>query len=224
MIIVGADSITRSAMSQDQGWGSYYDKLRDRPPRTIYFPMNPKALESGNMVFLMRSAHESEAISGYHKALAELAPTTPLLRFATLQQQMDDSVGAQRLITLLSNLFAGLALLLSAIGLYGLLASGVAQRTPEIGVRLALGAPRSQVVRMVLYEALRLLGIGILLGAAALTLAVRFVRGMLYGISPFHPTTLIGTAVLLAGVAFLAAVIPARSAASVDPMQALWSE
>jgi ABC-type antimicrobial peptide transport system permease subunit len=134
---------------------------------------------------------------------------------------MDDSVGAQRLVTVLSNFFAGLALFLSAIGLYGLLASSVAQRTSEIGIRLALGAQRSEVVRMILYEALRLLAAGIVLGAVALLFVVRFVRDMLYGVSAFNPATLAGTVALLAAVAFLAALVPARRAASLDPMEAL---
>jgi predicted permease len=199
-----------------------YASLRERPPRTIYFPMNKNTIaQGGNMVFLMRSAHEAEAIAAYRKTLAEFAPTTALLRFATLRQQMDDSVGAQRLVTVLSNFFAGLALFLSAIGLYGLLASSVAQRTSEIGIRLALGAQRSEVVRMILYEALRLLAAGIVLGAVALLFVVRFVRDMLYGVSAFNPATLAGTVALLAAVAFLAALVPARRAASLDPMEAL---
>ena len=149
---------------------------------------------------------------------------TPLLRFATLQQQMDDSLGAQRLITLMSQLFGGLALFLSALGLYGLLSSSVAQRTGEIGVRIALGAQRGAVLRMILYEALRLLAAGILLGSLALLLTVRLIRGLLYGVSPFDPTALVSTGSLLGGVILAAAIIPALRAATVDPIRALRME
>jgi len=199
-----------------------YASAREQPPPTIYFPLNRE--ERGNFVFLMRSDSEATAIAAYRRALSEIAPMTPLLRFATLQQQMDDSLGAQRLITLMSQLFGGLALFLSALGLYGLLASSVAQRTGEIGVRIALGAQRGAVLRMILYEALRLLAAGILLGSLALLLTVRLIQGMLYDVSPFDPTTLIATAGLLGSVTLVAAIIPALRAASVDPIWALRME
>ena len=199
-----------------------YASAREQPPRTIYFPLNRE--RRGNFVFLMRSDSEATVIAAYRKALAEIAPMTPLLRFATLQQQMDDSLGAQRLITLMSQLFGGLALFLSALGLYGLLGSSVAQRTGEIGVRIALGARRGTVLRMILYEALRLLAAGGLLGAIALLLTARLIQGMLYGVSPFDPTALFATVVLLGSVILAAAFIPALRAASVDPIQALRME
>ena len=198
-----------------------YASLRAPAPRTIYFPMTEQRVETGNMVFLMRSATEAQAIAAYRVALSENAPNTPLLRFATLHQQLDDSMGTQRLLTTLSNVFAGLALFLSAIGLYGLLASGVAQRTNEIGVRIALGARRGNVLTMILGEAMKLFVIGLGLGALGLAAALRFVEGMLFGVSAFDPLTLAGTAALLGLVAFTAAFIPARRAASIDPMQAL---
>jgi len=199
-----------------------YASARQQAPRTIYFPLNREF--GGNFVFLMRSDSEATAIAAYRRALAEIAPMTPLLRFATLEQQMDDSLGAQRLITLMSQLFGGLALFLSALGLYGLLSSSVAQRTGEIGVRIALGVLRGAVLRMILYEALLLLAAGILLGSIALLLTVRLIQGMLYGVSPFDPTTLIATAGLLGSVILVAAIIPALRAASVDPMWALRME
>ncbi|MFN7996922.1 MAG: ADOP family duplicated permease [Bryobacteraceae bacterium] len=202
-----------------------YANLREPAPRTIYLPMTPEWVAgNGNMVFLMRSAAEREATVAYRASLAENAPNTPLLRFVTLHRQLDDSMGAQRLLTLLSDVFAGLALFLSAIGLYGLLASGVAQRTVEIGVRVALGAQRRSVLWMILGEAARLYAAGIILGLFGLWVAVRFVEGMLFGVSAFNPSTLAATAVLLGIVAFVAAALPAHRAASVDPMDALRAE
>lgn len=177
-----------------------------------------------NLVFLINSQTKAQAIAAYRKALSEIAPSVPLVLFATLQEQMDAALGTQHLITLMSNFFAGLALFLSAIGLYGLLSSSVSQRISEIGIRIALGAQRSTVLRMILSDALRLLGVGVLLGAIALFFAVRFVQNMLYGISAFDPVTIIGTVVLLAAVTLFAAFLPARRAASVDPMQALRTE
>jgi ABC-type antimicrobial peptide transport system permease subunit len=113
---------------------------------------------------------------------------------------------------------------LSALGLYGLLSSSVAQRTAEIGVRIALGAERRTVLRMILSEALRLLGAGVLLGAIVLFFMVRFIKGMLYGVSAFDPFTLLATLTLLALVTLLAAMLPALRAASVDPINALRAE
>ncbi|HEU0179045.1 MAG TPA: ABC transporter permease [Blastocatellia bacterium] len=196
-----------------------YASAREQAPRTIYFPLNRSS--GGALVFLMRSDYEATAAAAYRRALAEIAPTTALLRFATLQRQMDDSLGQQRLITLMSQLFGGLALFLSALGLYGLLSSSVAQRTGEIGVRIALGAQRGAVLRMILYEALRLLTAGVILGSIALLLTVRLIQGLLYAISPFDPTILFATVGLLGCVILVAAFIPALRAAAVDPIQAL---
>jgi ABC-type antimicrobial peptide transport system permease subunit len=137
---------------------------------------------------------------------------------------MDASLGSQRAITMLSNFFGALALFLSAIGLYGMLSSSVAQRTAEIGVRVALGAQRGRVMRMILSDALRLAAVGIATGALCLLFAVQSVKHMLYGVSPFDPTTLVTAGALLTIVALIAAFVPALRAASVDPMTALRAE
>jgi predicted permease len=202
-----------------------FANLRDPPPRTIYFPLTKKTIDdTGNLVFLMNSATKAEAIAGYRKALSEIAPTVPLVLFVTLKEQMDAALGSQRLTTTLSNLFAGLALFLSAVGLYGLLSSSVLQRTGEIGVRIALGAKRGTVLRMILTEALGLLATGILLGGFTLLFTVRFIQKMLFGISAFDPATMLATLVLLILVGFIAAISPALRASSVDPMEALRAE
>jgi predicted permease len=199
-----------------------FANLNEAPPRTIYFPVTTQTIgDAGVLVFLMNSTSKAQAVAGYRKALSEIAPSVPLVIFVTLKDQMDAALGSQMLITGLSNLFAGLALFLSAIGLYGLLSASVAQRTGEIGVRIALGAQRGQVLRMVLKEALGLLGAGVLLGGAALLVGIRLLRGMLFGVSEVDPVTLIATLLLLTAVVILAAALPAIRAASVDPIEAL---
>lgn len=200
-----------------------YASPREQPPRTLYFALHKENLY-GNLVFLMRSAKERTAAAAYQKALSEIAPNTPLLRFVTLEKQMDDSMGSQRLITLLVNLFGGLAIFLSAIGVYGLLTSSVAERTYEIGLRIALGAQRSSVLWMILNESLGLLAIGILLGTPAFLVSVRLIQEMLYGVSRFDPLNLIGAGAVIAVVILLAALAPAIRAASIDPMKALRAE
>lgn len=202
-----------------------FSDVRQGPPRTIYFPVSTSRIDDlGNLVFLINSGSKADAVAAFRKALSEIAPTVPLVTFVSLREQMDAALGSQRLITLLTNFFGALALLLSALGLYGLLSASVIQRTGEIGVRVALGAQRGMVLRMILKEALGLLGWGILLGSVALFFATRFVAAMLHGVSPFDPLTLAAVAVLLTMVTILAALVPALRAATVDPIKALRAE
>jgi predicted permease len=202
-----------------------YASLREPPPRTIYLPVTKDTMpKAGNLVFLMNSETKVQAISAYSTAIKEIAPTVPLVLFATLREQMDAALGSQRLITTMSNFFGALALFLSAIGLYGLLSSSVAQRTGEIGVRIALGARRGAVLRMILRDALRLFGAGLLLGGISLFFAIRFVRELLYGVSAFDPITVTAAMLSLAIVVLIAALVPALRAASVDPLVALRTE
>jgi ABC-type antimicrobial peptide transport system permease subunit len=172
----------------------------------------------------MNSPTKAHAIAGYREALREIAPSIPLVLIATLRYQMEAALGSQRAITLMSSFFAGLALFLSAIGLYGMLSSSVAQRTGEIGIRVALGAQRNTVVRMILRDALRLVGIGMVIGAIALYFAVQFVEKMLYGVSGFDPASLLATGIPLTVVALIAGLLPALRAASIDPLKALRGE
>jgi hypothetical protein len=117
--------------------------LRQAPPRTIYLPLSLKRIDRlGNLVFLMNTPKKSQAVDAFRTTIEEIAPTIPLVLFVTLREQMDAALGSQELITLLANFFGLLALLLSALGLYGLLSAGLAQRTSEISVRVALGASR----------------------------------------------------------------------------------
>lgn len=203
-----------------------FSDVRQGSPRTIYFPASLERFDKhiGNMVFLINSDSKEQAIAGFRKALAEYAPDVPLVIFVTLREQMDAALGSQELITLLSDFFGMMALLLSALGIYGLLSSSVAQRTPEIGMRVALGADRGLVLRTIMREALGMLGWGMLAGAIALGFAVHFVAAMLHGVSIFDPLTLVGVAVLLTVITFAAAFVPAFRAATLDPMVALRAE
>jgi predicted permease len=203
----------------------FYD-VRSGPPRTIYLPLSTERMETdlGNLVFLIHSQTKAQAVSAFRQALSENAPTVPLNIFVTMREQMDAALGSQELITLLANFFAMVALLLSALGLYGLLSASVTQRRGEIGVRVALGATRENVLRMILGEALGLLGLGMALGAIGVFFCTRFVTTMLYEVSAFDPATLAGVAGTLLMVTLLAAMIPALRAARMDPMETLRAE
>jgi predicted permease len=202
----------------------FYD-LRQGPPRTIYLPLSTKRIDNlGNLVFLIHTPTKAQAITAFRKAISEIAPTVPLVIFVTLREQMDAAMGSQELITLLANFFGILALLLSALGLYALLSTSLAQRTSEIGVRISLGAMRGNVLRMVLKEALQLLAWGLLLGVAALFLTMRFTVAMLHGVSAYDASTLVAVAGTLVIVTILAALVPALRAATLDPIEALRAE
>lgn len=203
-----------------------FSDVRQPPPRTIYFPASIERIDRNieNLVFLINSNTKSSAIAGFRKTLSEIAPTVPLVSFVTLREQMDAALGSEELITLLSNFFGLVALLLSALGLYGLLSSSVVQRTGEIGIRLAVGADRGLVIRMILREALGLVGVGMALGVVALLFATRFIASQLHGISAFDPLTLLTVVFSLLAVTLIAALLPALRAATVDPIKALHAE
>jgi hypothetical protein len=200
--------------------------VRQGPPRTLYFPISLQRMDRnlGNLVFLINSDNKPSAITAFRKALTGLAPSIPLVLFVTLREQMDAALGSQELITLLSNFFSILALLLSALGLYGLLSASVVQRTGEIGMRMALGAGRRLIIRMILLEAVSLLGWGVLLGGIVLLFAVRLIASMLHGVSAFDPLTLLTVGLLLLIVTITAALVPALRAATVDPIESLRAE
>src|SRR5947199_5690266 len=183
-----------------------------------------KSRQLALVVFRRNAPTKAQAIVAYRAAKSELSPATPFVVFVTLREQMEAALNSQRALSLMSGLFAALALLLSGLGLYGMLSSSVAQRTGEIGVRMALGAKRGGVLRMILSEALYLLAAGLVPGAIGLVIAARFVEKMLYGVSAFDPIRLAAITAVLAFVAIVASLLPALRAASIDPIQALRAE
>ena len=200
-----------------------FASAREAPPRTIYFPITADIADN-NLVFLLNAPTKAVAVQGYREALREILPTTPLVLFATLREQLNALLGSQRAITMLSTFFGVVALLLSAIGLYGMLSANVAQRTGEIGIRVALGASRGTILKMVFSDAFRLVAIGAALGSIGLFFTTGAIDHMLYGVSTFDPTTIVIACALLALVVIVASFTPARRAASVDPIQAMRTE
>jgi ABC-type antimicrobial peptide transport system permease subunit len=140
---------------------------------------------------------------------------------ATLDQQIDQSLLQDRLVSTLSSFFGFLALLIAAIGLYGVMSYSVVQRTREIGIRMAFGARSATMIWMVLRETFTMIGLGIGLGTPAALLLGRTVGSLIYGLKPSDPATIFGSALVLGAVAILAGYLPARRASKVDPMVAL---
>ena len=195
------------------------------PPPILYFPLSQATIVySNDLTFLIHASSDGEATSAYRKVLLQYAPTTPLLGFQTLSDRVQRSIGPDRLMSALSFSFAALALLLSAIALYGLETSSVTERTGELAVRIALGAQRPQVLGMILFESLRLVSAGVLLGIFGSWLGARLFHSFLYKVPLLDSAVLLGSIGLLAAVAFVAAIIPAWRAASIHPMQALRTE
>lgn len=158
------------------------------------------------------------------RALMRINPNLTMLNFQTFQQQVQDRFGQTELLVKLMSVFGVLALVLAAIGLYGITAYSVAQRTSEIGIRMALGANRLGIVRMVLRSAFLQVGIGLAIGIPGAVIAGHFMASQLYGVRPWDPVVLLIMAAVLGAAAFLAAVVPAQRAASVAPMRALREE
>jgi ABC-type antimicrobial peptide transport system permease subunit len=146
------------------------------------------------------------------------------MTFLSLPDQIDQSLDSERLIALLSNTFAAIALLLSAVGLFGVLALGVEQRRPELGVRLALGATRTKLLRLVLSEAAILVGAGAVAGTVIAAGGTKLIGHFLYGVSPADAGIALLALASLGMVALIAALGPALRAAKTDPMQALRME
>src|SRR5579859_2947720 len=171
---------------------------------TVQFAGEPSALES-----LAR------------RTLANINPDVTINRFSALDYQVANNFTEERLVTQLTGLFGLLALALASVGLYGITAYSVARRSNEIGVRMALGANRRDVIWMVLRNALLLVGIGLAIGVPVALLGGRLMSTQLYGVRPYDPITLALAIAILGAFALLAGFIPARRAASIEPMQAL---
>ena len=189
----------------------------------IYWPYLRVAY--GGMTLTIRAAGDpAPVVSSIGQIVRELDPNLAVADVQTLDEVVAQSVAQRRLTMLLLSIFAGAALLLAAVGIYGVIAYSVSQRTQEIGIRLALGAQRADVLGMVVRQAAMLALAGIVLGALGAVVLTRFMRDLLFEVKPFDPVTFAGVAAGLTTVALVAAFVPGRRAARVDPVVALRAE
>ncbi len=217
------------------GWGSHPESfeivgvmgdvrefgLAQSAPPTMYWPhaqLNPPS----SMGLMIRTSTDPLAIlPGVRSTVGRLDGDLPVFQIQTMEDRIDQSLGNNRFAMLLLSIFAGVAVLLGAIGIYGVMAYTVSQRTQEVGVRLALGADRRGVLGLVLKQGVTLALVGVAVGLIGAVALGRVLAHMLFGVGSRDPLTLGGVAALLTGVALVACYLPARRAAKVDPVEAL---
>ena len=212
LTIVGVVGEVRKHSLETAPRPTIYVNYRQRPRRTQQFD-----------VVLRTSSDPAAVTSSVRRVLTQLDPTVPA-RMSTFSQVFSESLNNRRFNLTLVGVFALAALVLAMVGVFGVLAYSVAQRTQEIGVRIALGATPGGILKMVLGQGLLTVAIGLIVGLAGSLLLTRTMRSMLFEISPNDPITIVGIALLLLLIAMLASYIPARRATRVDPMIALRSE
>ena len=186
----------------------------------IYLPFRQEP--QTDMYLILRSAVDPASLtSSVRSAVAAIDRDQPVFSVITMRQLLDNSVSTPHLTLVLLGLFSGLALVLAAIGIYGVISHSVQQRTHEIGIRMALGAQRSNVLRLVVGQGVILAAVGIVIGITAALGLMRLITSLLFGVSPDDPLTFTAAALVLLFVAIAACYIPARRAIAVDPMNAL---
>jgi putative ABC transport system permease protein len=180
----------------------------------------PESVWPGDLV--IRTTRDPRDVAGsLRTSIRNLSDQAILSPISTLEDQLSEQLAPRRFQTSLLGIFSLLALLLAAIGIYGLMHFSVAQRTHDIGVRMALGASRSDVLKMILREGTQLAVVGIAAGLAGAAAVTRLLQSMLFGVKPGDPVTFIAVSMVLAAVALLASFIPAQRATKVDPVVAL---
>ena len=199
-------------------------QLRNQAPRFVYLPYRQDESLT-QLTFYARSAQDGPtAAAAVRQAVQRLDPNLPIFDLKSMEVQLDESLFIERMVAVLSVAFGGLATLLAALGLYGVMSYAVARRTREIGIRMALGAERSRVLWLVLREVAVLAVSGIVGGLFFAIWLTRQVQSQLFGLSPTDPVTIGAAMVLLAAIALVAGYVPARRATAIDPMTALRSE
>jgi ABC-type antimicrobial peptide transport system permease subunit len=197
--------------------------MRNDPPPTVYVPFQQGPIN--RVTFEVRTATDPIGIvPQVRETLRQLDATLPIFDIRTQEDQIRLSLEQERLFAQLALLLGLVALALSGIGLYGLLAYAVTRRTPEIGVRMALGAARREVRWMILKQSLVLVAIGLLLGIPSAIASSRLVESLLFGLSPRDPVVFTAASAVMIVVTLVASYVPARRASRIDPLVALRAE
>ena len=203
--------------------------LDSSPPPTVFVPLAQVAddvMQTARsfvtMKFAVRTRQRPTNLSApVKKEILQVDPLLPLTGERLLSQIVSGSLATNRFNTVLLGTFAALGVVLAAVGVYAVMSNFVTHRTPEIGIRLALGAQRGDVLRLVLRQGMQLAAAGVLVGLASAVGLTRILRNFLYGVSPTDPVTFAAIPLILVIIALLACWLPARRAAKVDPMEAL---
>ena len=194
----------------------------EEPPRpTVYIPAAQMTDASGGMTWVLRGNRSAGLAAELRRAIAEIDPRQRVGRIRSMEEIVESTTARSRFDAWLFGFLAGLALLLTAVGVYGLLSFSVARRTSEIGTRMALGASRGDVLSLVLKQGVGLIAIGLVLGLAGALATTRFLASLLFGVRATDPSSFLGVSALLIAVGLLASYLPARRATKVDPMVAL---
>jgi predicted permease len=203
---------------------SLYEGPRQGVRRQVFFPFSQLNQSVGATFYVRTTTDANTVFAALRGVIRKLDTSVPLYEVKTLETQLDETLGTERLTSTLSAAFGLLATLLAAIGLYGVMTLTVARRTREIGLRMAVGASRGEVVWMVMKEALGLCGVGLAIGIPAAWAGSRFVGAHLFGTAPADPWSAAGATVVLVAATAVSGFLPARRASTIDPIQALRQE
>ena len=202
---------------------SRYVNLRETTPRFVYVPVAQR--EPFSLTLHVQTTRDPLELAAMVRGVVRsLDPNLPVYDVTTLATQVDNSISRERLMASLTTWFGGLATLLAAVGIYGILAFAVARRTREIGIRMALGAETGDVLALVMRQTAVIVGSGLALGIVAAAAMGRLLASVLYGVKSLDPLVLAGSCALLASIALAASYLPARRAALTDPLAALRHE
>jgi hypothetical protein len=196
----------------DARWGKVTGDIEPRVFRPV---------RNGTTFYVRGARPPEDLMNAIRETVVRVDPTVPITRLATMEQQFLENIAIERFVAKSSTAFAVLATVLAALGIYGVLAFVVAQRSREIGLRIALGAPADRIRGMVVRQVATMALVGLVLGVVAAVLLGRAARGLLYGVGTGDPVALAGAALVLTAVMLGAAYIPARRASRVDPMAVL---